>query len=89
LTSDRVSGHDLSLALEMFQRLDPNGSGLLRSPQLEAFRRPDSKALTLSELLESPQLHSQLEVHLVIFFPFFSNFLHVLLYTGSIPRPFL
>lgn len=62
LTSDRVSGHDLSLALEMFQRLDPNGSGLLRSPQLEAFRRPDSKALTLSELLESPQLHSQLEV---------------------------
>ena len=48
--------------------------GLLRSPQLEAFRRPDSKALTLSELLESPQLHSQLEVHLVIFFPFFFQF---------------
>ena len=62
LTSDRVSGHDLSLALEMFQRLDPNGSGVLRSPQLEAFQRKDfNPGMTLSELLESPQLHSQLE----------------------------
>eukprot|EP00438_Fugacium_kawagutii_P019606 Skav232779 [mRNA] locus=scaffold614:150140:151684:- [translate_table: standard] len=60
LTSDRVSGHDLSLALETFQRLDPNGSGVLRSPQLEAFQRSNSP-VTLSELLESPQLHSQLE----------------------------
>ena len=60
LASDRVSGHDLSLALEMFQRLDPKGSGVLHKPQLEAFQRA-STPLTLGELLESPQLHSQLE----------------------------
>lgn len=63
LTSDRVSGHDLSLALEMFQRLDPKGSGVLHKPQLEAFQRGTvgGAPMTLGELLESPQLHSQLE----------------------------
>jgi len=63
LTSDRVSGHDLSLALEMFQRLDPKGSGVLHKSQLEAFQRATSSShpMTLGELLESPQLHSQLE----------------------------
>ncbi|CAK9010427.1 unnamed protein product [Durusdinium trenchii] len=60
MTSDRVSGHDLSLALEMFQKLDPNGTGVLGHPQLEAFQRVKAP-LSLSELLDSPQLHSQLQ----------------------------
>ncbi|CAJ1383823.1 unnamed protein product [Effrenium voratum] len=61
LAADRVSAQDLSYALEVFRRLDPHGTGVIKTPQLESLQRP-KEPRTLPEILQCPHFKSQLEV---------------------------
>jgi len=53
MASDCVSAHDLWLVLELFRRLDPEGTGVLGSSQLELLQRKGSDAQSTLELLSS------------------------------------